>query len=78
MPATSEQEEFSNFLQQIKEEQKIDVAWFKNEFNYKTPDEMPEYLCSLKTIDDYNQETSLIEESFTDFKNMVEVMSEGS
>ena len=39
---------------------------------------MPEYLCSLKTIDDYNQETSLIEESFTDFKNMVEVMSEGS
>ena len=39
---------------------------------------MPEYLCSLKTIDDYNQETSLIEQSFTDFKNMVEVMSEGS
>ena len=39
---------------------------------------MLEYLRSLKTIDDYNKETSLIEENFTDFKNMVEVMSKGN
>ena len=39
---------------------------------------MLEYLRSLKTIDDYNKETSLIEKNFTDFKNMVEVMSKGN
>ena len=39
---------------------------------------MLEYLRSLKTIDDYNKETSLIEENFTDFKNMVEVMSKSN
>ena len=39
---------------------------------------MLEYLRSLKTIDDYNKETSLIEENFTDFKNMVEVLSKGN
>ena len=38
-------------------------------------DEMWEYLYSLKEIDNYNQETSLIEESFTDFKDEVEIMS---
>ena len=36
---------------------------------------MLEYLYSLKTIDNYNRETSLIEESFTDFKDEVEIMS---
>ena len=36
---------------------------------------MLEYLHSLKKIDNYNQETSLIEESFTDFKDEVEIMS---
>ena len=50
---------------------------FKNVFNYETADEMWEYLYSLKEIDNYNQETSLIEESFTDFKDEVEIMSEG-
>ena len=30
---------------------------------------------SLKKINNYNQETSLIEESFTDFKDGVEIMS---
>ena len=50
---------------------------FKNVFNYETPDEMLEYLHSLKKIDNYNQETSLIEESRTDFEYEVDIMSEG-
>ena len=75
---TPEQKEFNDFLEQIKEEQKnIDINWFKNVFNYKTPDEMLKYLPSLKTTDNYNQATSLIEENFTDFKDEVEIMSEG-
>ena len=45
---------------------------FKNELNYDLPDKMLEYLHSLKTTDDYKQETSLIEESFTDFERLVE------
>ena len=66
---TPEQKEFNDFLEQIKEEQKnIDINWFKNVFNYKTPDEMLKYLPNLKTTDSYNQATSLIEEHFTDFK----------
>ena len=48
---------------------------FKNVFNYETPDKTLEYLHSLKEINKYNQETSLIEESFTDFKDEIEVMS---
>ena len=36
---------------------------------------MLKYLHSLKITDDYNQATSLIEESFTDFKDDVEIMS---
>ena len=51
------------------------MTLFKNVFNYETPDEMLEYLYSLKTIDNYNRETSLIEESFTGFKDEVEIMS---
>ena len=51
------------------------MTLFKNVFNYETPHEMLEYLYSLKTIDNYNRETSLIEESFTDFKDEVEIMS---
>ena len=47
---------------------------FKNVFNYKSPDEMFEYLHSLKKNDNYNQDTSLIEESYTDFKDEVETM----
>ena len=77
MRATSEQKEFNDFLQWIKERQKnIDMNLFKKEFDYETPEKMLEYLHSLETTDDYNQATSLIEESFTDFKNMVEDMSE--
>ena len=77
MSATSEQKEFNNFLKLIKEEQKnIDMNMFKKEFNYERPKKMLEYLHSLKTTDDYNQATSVIEESFTDFKNAVEGMSE--
>ena len=38
---------------------------------------MPENLHSLKTTGDYNQATSLTEESFTDFKYPVEIKSEG-
>ena len=38
---------------------------------------MLEYIHSLKKIDDYNQATSLIEESLTDFKDEVEIMSKG-
>ena len=49
---------------------------FKKEFDYETPDKMLEYLHSLETTDDQNQATSLIEESFTDFKNVAEDMSE--
>ena len=37
---------------------------FKNVFNYESPDEMLKYLHSLETIDDYNQETSSINENF--------------
>ena len=76
MSETPAQKEFNDFLEQIKEEQKnIDINSFKNVFNYKTPDEMLEYLRSLKRTDDYNQATSLIEESFTDVKDEVENMS---
>ena len=50
---------------------------FKNVFNYETLDEMVEYLHSLKKIDNYNQETSLIEEIRTDFEYEVDIMSEG-
>ena len=76
MSEAPEQKEFNNFLKQIKEEQKnIDMNLFKNVFHYETLDEMLEYLHSLKKIDNYNQETSLIEESFTDFKDEVEIMS---
>ena len=49
---------------------------FKNGFNYEMPNKMLEYLHSLKTTDNYNEATSIIEESFTDFKNAVEDMSE--
>ena len=73
MPATSKQKEFNNVLQQIKEEQRnIDMNLFKNIFDYETPDEILEYLH------EYNQETSLIEESFKDFKDMIEAKSEGN
>ena len=76
MSKTPEQKEFNDFLEQIKEEQKnIDINWFKNVFNYKTPDEMLEYLYNLKNIGNYNQETSLIEDSYTDFEDEVEIMS---
>ena len=76
-PATPERKEFNNFLKQIKEEQKnIDIVWFKNEFNYEMPNKMLEYLHGLKRTEDCNQATSIIEESFTDFKDMVEDMSE--
>ena len=75
---TPEQKEFNDFLEQIKEEQKnIDINWFKNVFNYETPGKMLKYLHSLETTDKYNQITSLIEENFTDFKDEVEIMSEG-
>ena len=75
---TPEQKEFNDSLEQIKEEQKnIDINSFNNVFNYETPDKMLKYLHSLKTTDDYNQVTSLIEESFTDFKDEVEIISEG-
>ena len=60
-----EQKEFSDFLEQIKEEQNnIDMNLFQNVFNNETPDKMLKYLPSLKTTDDYNQATSLIEEMF--------------
>ena len=49
---------------------------FKNGFNYEMPNKMLECLHSLKTTDNYNQATSIIEESFTDFKNAVEDISE--
>ena len=75
---TPEQKKLNDILEQIKKEQKnIDINLFKNVFNYKTPDEMLEYFYSLKKNDKYNQETSLIEESFTNFKNEVETMSKG-
>ena len=37
---------------------------------------MLKYLHNLETTDDYNQATYLTEESFTDFKDEVEIMSE--
>ena len=38
---------------------------------------MLEYLHSFKKNDNYNQETSLIEESYTDFKDEIETMLKG-
>ena len=74
---TPEQKEFNNFLEQIKEEQNnVDLNLFKIIFNYKTPDKILKYLHGLETTDEYNQATSLIEESFTDFKDEVQIMSE--
>ena len=73
---TPKQKDFKDFLEEIKEEQKnIDTNWFKNVFNYKTPDEMLEYLYNFKNIGNYNQETSLIEDGYTDFEDEVEIMS---
>ena len=75
---TPEQKGFNDFLEQIKEEQKnIDINSFKNVFNYETPDKMLKYLHSLETTDDYNQATSLIKESFTNFEDEVEIITEG-
>ena len=69
---TPKQKDFNDFLEEIKEEEKNrDINWFKNVFNYKTPDEMLEYLYNLKNIGNYNQETSLIEDSYTDFEDYV-------
>ena len=63
-----EQKQFNDSLEQIKEEQNnIDMNLFKNVFNYEMPDKMLKYLHSLKTTDDYNQATSLIEEIFYRF-----------
>ena len=76
-PITSEQKKFNDFLKQIKEEQKnIGIVWFKRKFNYEKPDKMLEYLHSSKTTDDYDRATSLTKGSFTDFKDVVEDMSE--
>ena len=50
---------------------------FKNVFNYETLDKMLKYIHNLETTDDYNQATYLTEEIFTDFKDEVEIMSEG-
>ena len=50
---------------------------FENVFNYETPDKILKYLHNLETTDDYNQVTYLTEESFTDFEDEVEIMSEG-
>ena len=73
---TPKQKDFNDFLEEIKEKQKnIDINWFKNVFNYKMPDEMLEYLYNFKNIGNYNQETSLIEDSYTDFEDEVEIMS---
>ena len=36
---------------------------------------MLEYLHSLKKFDNYNQEASVIEQSFTDFQDEVEIVS---
>ena len=77
MSKTPEQNKINNFLEQIKKEQKNrEINLFKNILNYKTPNEMLEYLHDLKKIDHYNQETSLIEESYTDFKYDVKIISE--
>ena len=52
---TPEEKKFNNFLKQIKKEQKnIDINWFKNVFNHKTPNRKLKYLHSLET-NDYNQ-----------------------
>ena len=75
---TPEQKKRNDCLGQIKKEQKnININLFKNVFNYKTPDEMLEYLHSFKKNDNYNQETSLIEESYTDFKDEIETVLKG-
>ena len=69
-----EQKKFNNFSEQIKKDQKnIDINWFKNVFNYETPDKMLKYLHSLETTNDYNQAASLIEESFADFGDEVKL-----
>ena len=75
---TPEQKKFNDFLEQIKEKQSnIYMNLFENVFYYETPDKMLKYLHGLETTDNYNQATSLIEENFTDFKDEVEIMSEG-
>ena len=53
------------------------INLLKNVFNYETPDKMLKHFHNLETIDAYNQATYLTEESFTDFKDEVEIMSEG-
>ena len=53
----SEEKEFNNFLEQIKQEQKtINIISFKNDFDYGNPDKMLQTLQSLPA-DSYNHAT---------------------
>ena len=54
---TSEQTQFSDFLEKIKEEQKnIDIRLFEKYFSYKAPDKLTQVLYYSKSeVDDYNK-----------------------
>ena len=68
----SENKDLNYFLKQIKVEQKnIDIAWFKNKFNYERPDKMLKYFHDLEETSDYNQATFSIEGNFEKFSNVV-------
>ena len=73
----SEEKEFNNFLEQIKQEQKtINIISFKNDFDYGNPDKMLQTLQSLPA-DSYNHATFSIEDDFNNFSNVVMNMLKG-
>ena len=72
-----EQKRFSDFLHQIKEEQKKNMILFKEVFNYDTPDKMLQTSHDLKKIERYNQKPFLIENSVLDFGERVKKMFKG-
>ena len=73
----SEEKEFNNFLEEIKQEQKsINIICFKNDFDYGNPDKMLQTLHSLPA-DSYNHATFSIEDDFNNFSNVVMNMLKG-
>ena len=70
---------FNDLLKQIKEEQKtIDINFFKNVFNYESPDKTLEYLHSLETTDNYNQVAAFTDKSLADFVDEVKIKPGGN
>ena len=75
---TPKQERFNDFLNHIKEEEKIiDATLFRNIFDYDTPDKMLQTLYSLRRVDSYNQKGIPIEDTIINFGDIVKKTPKG-